>query len=148
MIGQSVKLTTIRGIEVGLHYSWFIIFSDHGLADRVLFRRAPPVDIGGALQHRDRDQPAVLRLDPPPRAGEIWDIVHYVQSLRVRAHEQELLAAGMKPADRERARTQLWAALSAAARRGELDEALVRFAPGQSPATEAKSVLPNQRRDP
>jgi len=26
MIGQSVKLTTIRGIEVGIHYSWFIIF--------------------------------------------------------------------------------------------------------------------------
>ena len=26
MIGQSVKLTTIRGIDVGVHYSWFIIF--------------------------------------------------------------------------------------------------------------------------
>jgi len=26
MIGQSVRLTSIRGIEVGLHYSWFIIF--------------------------------------------------------------------------------------------------------------------------
>jgi len=26
MIGQSVKLTTIRGIEVGVHYSWFLIF--------------------------------------------------------------------------------------------------------------------------
>jgi Zn-dependent protease/CBS domain-containing protein len=26
MIGQSVKLTTIRGIDVGIHYSWFIIF--------------------------------------------------------------------------------------------------------------------------
>lgn len=26
MIGQSVRLTTIRGIEIGLHYSWFIIF--------------------------------------------------------------------------------------------------------------------------
>jgi Zn-dependent protease len=27
MVGQSIKLTTIRGIEVGLHYSWFIIFA-------------------------------------------------------------------------------------------------------------------------
>jgi Zn-dependent protease len=27
MVGQSVKVTTIRGIEVGLHYSWFIIFA-------------------------------------------------------------------------------------------------------------------------
>jgi Zn-dependent protease/CBS domain-containing protein len=26
LIGQSVKLTTIRGIDVGVHYSWFIIF--------------------------------------------------------------------------------------------------------------------------
>lgn len=26
MIGQSLKLTTVRGIEVGVHYSWFIIF--------------------------------------------------------------------------------------------------------------------------
>lgn len=26
MIGQSIRLMTIRGIEVGLHYSWFIIF--------------------------------------------------------------------------------------------------------------------------
>jgi Zn-dependent protease/CBS domain-containing protein len=26
MIGQSVKLTTIRGIDVGVHYSWFIVF--------------------------------------------------------------------------------------------------------------------------
>lgn len=26
MIGQSVKLTTVRGIDVGVHYSWFIIF--------------------------------------------------------------------------------------------------------------------------
>jgi Zn-dependent protease/CBS domain-containing protein len=26
MIGQSVRLATIRGIEVGIHYSWFIIF--------------------------------------------------------------------------------------------------------------------------
>lgn len=26
MIGQSVKLATIRGIEVGVHYSWFAIF--------------------------------------------------------------------------------------------------------------------------
>ncbi len=26
MIGQSVKLTKIRGIDVGVHYSWFIVF--------------------------------------------------------------------------------------------------------------------------
>ncbi|MDZ4797726.1 MAG: site-2 protease family protein, partial [Bryobacteraceae bacterium] len=26
MIGQSVRLATIRGIQVGVHYSWFLIF--------------------------------------------------------------------------------------------------------------------------
>jgi Zn-dependent protease len=26
MIGQSVRLTTVRGIEVGIHYSWLLIF--------------------------------------------------------------------------------------------------------------------------
>lgn len=26
MIGQSVKLFTMRGIPIGIHYSWFIIF--------------------------------------------------------------------------------------------------------------------------
>ncbi len=26
MIGQSVKLTKIRGIDIGIHYSWFIVF--------------------------------------------------------------------------------------------------------------------------
>ena len=26
MIGQSIKVTRIRGIEVGVHYSWFIVF--------------------------------------------------------------------------------------------------------------------------
>lgn len=27
MIGQSIKLTRVRGIEVGAHYSWFIVFA-------------------------------------------------------------------------------------------------------------------------
>jgi Zn-dependent protease len=27
MIGQSIKVTRIRGIEVGVHYSWFIVFA-------------------------------------------------------------------------------------------------------------------------
>ncbi|GIW54648.1 MAG: hypothetical protein KatS3mg082_1052 [Nitrospiraceae bacterium] len=56
---------------------------------------------------------------------EIWDIVHYVQSLRVAAHEAELVEAGLENADREQARTRIWAGLSAAARRGELEKEVV-----------------------
>jgi cytochrome c oxidase cbb3-type subunit 1 len=56
---------------------------------------------------------------------EIWDVVHHVQSLRVKAHEAELVNAGLRESDLEQARTRIWAALSAAARRGDLDSALV-----------------------
>jgi len=59
------------------------------------------------------------------KAEEIWDIVHYVLSLRVNAHEAELVAAGLKEADREQARSRIWAALSTAARRGDLDQELM-----------------------
>lgn len=63
---------------------------------------------------------------------EIWDVVHYVLSLRVNAHEAELLEAGLKEADREQARSRIWAALSTAARRGDLAEEVVK-APSRSP---------------
>lgn len=54
----------------------------------------------------------------PPFDGlkeeEVWDVVHYVQSLRVDAHEAELVAAGIKEEDRPLARARIWAAMSAA----------------------------------
>jgi mono/diheme cytochrome c family protein len=43
---------------------------------------------------------------------EVWDLVHYVQSLRVAANEAELLAAGLQEQDRETARRRIWAAMS------------------------------------
>ncbi len=55
------------------------------------------------------------------KPGEIWDIVHYVQSLRVKAHQAELVEAGLKESDIEDARKAIWAVLSPAARRGDLD---------------------------
>ncbi len=52
----------------------------------------------------------------PPFEGltgeEVWDLVHYVQSLRVEAHESELVAAGIKEEDRSIARVKIWAAMS------------------------------------
>ncbi len=43
---------------------------------------------------------------------EVWDLVHYVQSLRVTAQEEELVAAGLQEKDRQTARERIWAAMS------------------------------------
>jgi mono/diheme cytochrome c family protein len=43
---------------------------------------------------------------------EVWDLVHYVQSLRVAAHEAELMASGLQPQDRQIARERIWAAMA------------------------------------
>ncbi len=45
-------------------------------------------------------------------AEEVWDLVHFVQSLRVTAHEAELVAAGLEEQDRNTARQRIWAAMS------------------------------------
>ncbi len=54
---------------------------------------------------------------------EIWDIVHHLQSLRVDAHQAELREAGLTEVELEDARKAIWAVLSPAARRGNLDVA-------------------------
>lgn len=79
---------------------------------------------------------------------EIWDIVHYVQSLRVKAHEAELVAAGLKEADREQARSRIWAALSPAARRGELDKDVVQRQPDERQTARPAAETANERRQP
>lgn len=58
---------------------------------------------------------------------EVWDIVHYVQSLRVEAHLSELIAAGLKEEDRAAALSRIWALLSGAANHGGLDQRLVQM---------------------
>jgi cytochrome c oxidase cbb3-type subunit I/II len=59
------------------------------------------------------------------KAEEVWDMVHYVQSLREEAQIAELAAAGLKPADQEEARIRIWASLSNAARLGEIEKQVV-----------------------
>lgn len=54
---------------------------------------------------------------------EIWDIVHHLQSLRVDAHQAELREAGLTEVELEDVRKAIWAVLSPAARRGNLDVA-------------------------
>jgi len=55
----------------------------------------------------------------------IWDIVHYVQSLRVQAHAGELVAVGLKTSDRTEALSTVWASLSDAAQTGHLDHGVI-----------------------
>ena len=45
-------------------------------------------------------------------AEEVWNLVHFVQSLRVTAHEAELIAAGLQEQDRNTARERIWAMMS------------------------------------
>lgn len=61
---------------------------------------------------------------------DVWDIVHYVQSLRVQAHVRELRAAGLEEADTAAARQHIWATLSDAARRKYIDRQLVEASDG------------------
>ena len=75
----------------------------------------------------------------PPFQGqlkpeEVWDVVHYVQSLRVEAHVAELTASGLKKGDEGEARSRIWASLSGAARRGQLDKQLVQGPQGNQVA--------------
>jgi len=53
------------------------------------------------------------------KAEEAWDLVHYVQSLRVEAHEAELVASGLKEGDRAMARERIWAVMSSRSDRRE-----------------------------
>ena len=80
----------------------------------------------------------------PPFQGkltpqEMWDVAHYVQSLRVDAHVAELAASGLKKSDEEEARSRIWASLSEAARRGQIDK-LVAEGPQGNPVTLAKTT--------
>jgi cytochrome c oxidase cbb3-type subunit 2 len=47
-------------------------------------------------------------------SDQVWDIVHFVQSLRVKAHMKELRDAGMAKAQSDMARQALWDGLSQA----------------------------------
>lgn len=58
-------------------------------------------------------------------ADETWDIVHYVQSFRIEAHMNELLELELNPDDAVLARTRLWASLSPAADRGDIEDQLL-----------------------
>lgn len=66
----------------------------------------------------------------PPFAGslkpqDVWDTVHFIQSLRVDAHMQELQQAGLAPAQEQAARKRIWQNISAAADEGNIETAVM-----------------------
>ena len=63
------------------------------------------------------------------KPAQVWDVVHYVQSLRIKAHEQELLQADMDKSKLPEARRRMWAILSDAADRGDIGKAIVEGPP-------------------
>jgi cytochrome c oxidase cbb3-type subunit 1 len=74
------------------------------------------------------------RLAPPA----IWNIVHYVQSLRVDAHATELVAAGLAEGDRGEAISAIWASLSDAAARNAIEASVLERTAARLEATPAR----------
>lgn len=58
-------------------------------------------------------------------AQDAWDLVHFVQSLRVDEHVQDLLHAGLDAGAEHDARDRLWQALSSAAQKGRIETAVL-----------------------
>jgi cytochrome c oxidase cbb3-type subunit 2 len=67
------------------------------------------------------------------KADEAWDIVHYEQSLRIKAHEEDLIKAGMDKSRLPEARRRLWAELSPAVRQGNIDDTVINAMAGDNP---------------
>jgi cbb3-type cytochrome oxidase cytochrome c subunit/mono/diheme cytochrome c family protein len=67
------------------------------------------------------------------KADEAWDIVHYEQSLRIKAHEEDLIKAGMDKSRLPEARRRLWAELSPAVRQGNIDDTVINAMAGGNP---------------
>ena len=70
---------------------------------------------------------------------DVWDAVHFIQSLRVDAHMQELKQAGLPPEDEQKSRKQLWQNISTAANKGQVDMAVLQI--GQPAGILAKSDI-------
>ncbi len=56
---------------------------------------------------------------------QVWDIVHFVQSLRVGAHVQEMRVAGLAESEVNEARRRIWDSLSQSAAEGHIDKTVV-----------------------
>jgi len=59
------------------------------------------------------------------KPDEMWDTVHFIQSLRINAHMQELKKAGLPDSGSEKARRKLWQDISPAAEDGHIDTTVI-----------------------
>lgn len=93
--------------------------------------KAGGVKLGHDSRHLFRTIMNGVGGDPMPvfkgtlTAKQVWDIVHFVQSLRVQTYEDRLLAVGVDPGALEDVRRNIWAMLSNAADQGRLEEKVV-----------------------
>lgn len=62
---------------------------------------------------------------------DVWDTVHFIQSLRIDAHMLELQRAGLPAGKAQEARRKLWQDISAAAGKGQIETAVL-----QAPASQ------------
>jgi cytochrome c oxidase cbb3-type subunit I/II len=58
------------------------------------------------------------------KPGEVWDIVHFIQSLRVDAHVQHMQVVGLDKSDVDKARLRIWDSLSQAAANDHIGDAV------------------------
>ncbi len=68
------------------------------------------------------------------KPDQVWNLVHFVQSLRVQAYLDELRARGAREEDLESASRRIWAMLSEAADRGQLKDHVVQKVASKSTA--------------
>ncbi|MBI3582171.1 MAG: cbb3-type cytochrome c oxidase subunit II [Nitrospinae bacterium] len=59
---------------------------------------------------------------------DVWDVAHFVQSIRIEAHMKELEHRGLAPVDASKARMRLWQNISPAAEQGRIDASVVQGA--------------------
>jgi cbb3-type cytochrome oxidase cytochrome c subunit/cytochrome c2 len=80
---------------------------------------------------------------------EVWDIVHFVQSLRVDAHVQHMQVVGLDKSNVDKARLRIWDSLSQAAAEGHIGDAVVAGNYQHAPAkVRVAAAAPTQGKSP
>ena len=75
------------------------------------------------------------------KPDEVWDIIHFEQSLRIKAHESSLLKADLEKSQLPVAIHRMWAVLSEAAQQGHLDNMVVETESNNPPQRVAAATL-------
>ncbi|HXC61793.1 MAG TPA: cytochrome c, partial [Nitrospiria bacterium] len=76
------------------------------------------------------------------KPDEVWDIVHYEQSLRVKAHGSELIAEGLKDQDLADALSGMWEELSVSAAQDRIEQALLEQELAELKSEKGRTIQP------